>query len=182
MGPPPSKPRTARLCAFQGCGISISPLLQRSQSVQYRQSATAIPDRPAEQVRRPPAHRAAWTGRAATFDAIPLLGALVGKSCLAYRAVDAARTRQAPESPPATKQRSRSCRDTIVPLHQVSVLSVDSGYPGTGNGLLTHHRAGLGHAGLVHPGCAADRPAQVALGQGSYRRTPGAAVCPLATG
>ncbi len=50
------------------------------------------------------------------------------------------------------------------------------------NRLHTHHRAGLGHAGLVHPPDVADRPAQVALGQGPNWRDPGAPVRSLATG
>ena len=32
MGPPPSKPRTARLCAFYGSGPRISPLVQRYEN------------------------------------------------------------------------------------------------------------------------------------------------------
>lgn len=58
-------------------------------------------------------------------------------------------------------------RHICSPSHQAALLKEE-------NGLQPDSRPGLGHADLVYPGGPADRPAQIALGQGADRRTAGA--------
>src|SRR5690606_32662250 len=90
------------------------------------------------------------------------------------------------ERPRLTSQRQLSAPEALRYYRAITLsfgtIRLTQDYLGTGNGFHPLHRAGLGHAGLVYPANAADRPAQVALGQGPYWRTPGAAVCPLAAG